>query len=214
LALAEPSLEPDFRAALQAPDRGDGQQAFIDCVLTILEEGKAPEGLRVEVYAVIVDTTRWPRNRERALHAWLALGAKDHEAHALLDDVSAGRISDPDDALAGNLLTYLYPRAISAVTLMTYWHEPKNPDFWSDYRDFWSRRVAANIPDSDLTLLLDQIVSMWANAPPSYGNHPHELQKLVDSLFAKAIRVHGDTLTPKQYVPWLGTRGPGASGSY
>jgi hypothetical protein len=200
-ALATAELATEFCGDLQAKDRSDAHQAYVDCVLTILKEGKAPITLRDDVFALINDTTRWQRIREHALDAWLSLGAPDSDVLRLLDHVTAGSVSDPDDSFAGALLLYLYPRAIPTANVMTYFHARKNPHLLGSYSWFWSCVLAERAIDEALCDLLDQVAAQDKGPLSVRAEEHYEL--MVDALFIRAIRVHGDSITPQQCSLWL-----------
>jgi len=150
--LAAPELADDFIAALESPERDEAAQAFADCVLDILAEGKGIPKLAGTLKRVVVDDTRWGRVRQTALQAWLKLMAAQHEALELLNAVIDGDINDSDDELAGLLLRHLYPGNIVPETLLRYLHIPKDGHLIGHFAVFWEHELLIKAPDSHLPI--------------------------------------------------------------
>ncbi|WP_157648482.1 NACHT domain-containing protein [Thiobacillus denitrificans] len=201
-ALADPELRDDFLSALQAPERDEASQAFVDCVLDILTEGGTPAELVPLLLDIVCDPTRWAGIRKEALQAWLKL-AEPYVALALLDDITAGRIADEDDELTGMLLRVLYPANIEPEALLRYFHTPKRSNLLGSYVWFWEEELPTAAPENHLPILLDELARH-----PEYLR-PHDvlmrsLNQMADALLARGIAIHGEEISEERLFSWLG----------
>lgn len=201
-ALADPELADDFIAALESPERNEAAQSFADCILTILVEGQALPGLATTLKNIVSDASRWGRVRTNALRAWLKQGASALEATALLDAISDGRITDSDDELAGLLLGHLYPSSIEPVALMRYLHVPKDRNLSGNFSWFWSHELPRKAPASHLPILLDQLAVR--TDLPSPDAHEFHIKRMLDTLLARGVVLHGEQIGDERLFGWLG----------
>lgn len=201
-SLADPELSNDFAAILNSPERGDAAQAFACCVLEILAQGERLPDLASTVLALVTDDTRWDRARMSALEVWIKLDGSATEALALLDAITSGQISDPDDELAGILLGHLYPQEITAANLLRYWHTPKDRDFIGSFASFWGDELPNNTPDAHLPVVLDQLVLRPDLNSPEGRTFP--IKRMVSKLLARGVASHGETVSSERLFRWLG----------
>ena len=107
-ALFDPELVPDFLAVLASPKRDDSHQAYVLCLLAILENNTLGEAMIPALKHIIEDGNYDAICRHDALEVWL-LHVSTSEAIVLLDVIHDGKIDDADDELMGMLLRNLYP---------------------------------------------------------------------------------------------------------
>lgn len=202
-ALADPALWEDFLAVLQGPERDDASQAFVDCVLDILAEGDSPEALIPVLEIVARDPGRWPAIRKDALKILLHWKGDPRLALALLDDITAERISDEDDELAGILLRELYPEQIAPEALFQHLHRPKQANLIGIYLWFWEEVLPVKAPDRHLPVLLDKLVEHPEHVYPD-ESRMRGLHEMADALLARGIALFGDSISDKRLFEWLG----------
>ncbi|MFZ2268928.1 MAG: hypothetical protein WAV95_15235 [Azonexus sp.] len=201
-ALADRDLVDDFTAILKSPKRDDASQSFVDCILAILNEGEALPELADPVKELVLDSHCRAGIREAALEVWLRLASKPQEAITLLDAISQGKIADPDDQLAGQLLRHLYPAHIRPDCLMQYLHEPKNQRRPGRFGWFWSYELPNIVPESDVPILLDQLAE--CGDPASEIFKEFDLARMVSRLLAKGIESYGERIGDERLFAWLG----------
>lgn len=201
-ALADPGLHEDFQNILQSPERDDASQSHAHCVLDILAHGDVQHKLAPTALAIVRDDTWWPRVRHAALDVWLKLTTEPQAAHTLLDEITAGRVTDHDDELAGTLLRYLYPAHLGPEALPGYLHTPKDSHLFGAYVGFWTHELLQSVPDDHLPILLDGLV----DRPEFRSNDPYErhLNRMVDALLARGLTIHGDGIDDARLFAWLG----------
>ena len=202
-ALADSALREDFLAVLQTPERDDASQAFVDCVLDILAEGECLEALIPVLETVARDPGRWPTIRKDALKIWLHWKGDPRSALTLLDDISAERMSDEDDELAGILLRHLYPEQIAPEALFQHLHKPKQTNLIGMYLLFWEGVLPVKAPDQHLSALLDELAEHPDCVYPD-DSRMRGLHEMADALLARGITLLGDSISDKRLFEWLG----------
>ncbi len=202
-ALADPALREDFLAVLQAHERDDASQAFADCVLDILGEGGEWPTLLPVLEEVVRDPRRWNVVRNDALKIWLRWSRSPQSALALLDDITAGRVTDEDDELAGILLQHLYPDHVGPESLFQHLHRPKQTNLIGIYLWFWEEELPAKAPDQHLPALLDDLVEhperVCADDLRMRGLH-----EMADALLTRGLALYGDSISDECLFAWLG----------
>lgn len=203
-ALADYALVPEFSAALTSAARDDPSQAFVACVLDILNEGTPIPALAPHLKEIIVDESRWSGTRRYALSAWLKSSPPTGEAIALLDEIDARRIEDADDELAGKLLTFLYPDAIAPEKLLGYLHPPKKSNHVGRHLMFWAYDLPRVAPDAHLPILLDQLATRSHLAFSDDFQFNFDVGRMLGGLLSRGLEVHGDAITDERLFAWLG----------
>lgn len=203
-ALADPNLAKDFAAVLKSPDRDEASQSFADCVLEILYEGEAIPELAATIKTVILDDTRWGRIRRDALPAWLKQQPPAEEAVALLDSINEGLVADPDDELAGQLLSNLYPKTIEPEDLLSYLHAPKERNLAGSYSWFWGYELPKIAPASHLPILLDQLSVRTDLSFSDEIDFSYDCWRMLGSLLTRGIEIHGEDIADERLFAWLG----------
>ena len=146
--LATPDMEDTFRAALTGPSREEHHQIHVFSLISALRHGQTPPGI-VDLMPSIVRDSHWYRAiRSAALRVFARHGADTPPAaaehDALLTEVNAGSISDPDDDLLGTLLGELYPSRLSVPEALDYLRAPRNPSYLGRYYSFWTGLAPEN----------------------------------------------------------------------
>lgn len=203
-ALADRGLAPEFTAALTSAARDDASQAFVDCVVDILNEGQSIPELVPHLRSVITDESRWSGVRRCALHAWLKSSPPHEDAIALLDAINDRRVEDSDDELAGNLLRHLYPDAIAPEILMGYLHPPRKRNHIGRHSLFWACDLPRRAPEGHLPILLDQLVARTDLTLSDDCDFSSDNARMFGGLLSRGIEVHGDAITDERLFAWLG----------
>ncbi|OYY92788.1 MAG: hypothetical protein B7Y41_14530 [Hydrogenophilales bacterium 28-61-23] len=202
-ALADPELRDDFLAALQAQERDDANQAFVDCVLDILSEGGKFPALVPVMEQVVRDPSRKSVIRKDALKIWLRWDASPQSELALLNDITTGRVADEDDELAGILLRQLYPEQIAPESLFQHLHRPKQTNLIGIYLWFWEEVLPDKAPEQQLPALLDDLVE-HPERVCSDDMRMRGLHEMADALLTRAITLFGDAISDERLFAWLG----------
>lgn len=203
-ALADPELSEDFAAALKSPERDEVSQSFAECVLDILYEGDPIPELAAILKTVILDDTRRQRIRRDAMLVWLQQRPLHDEAIALLNSINDGRAADPDDQLAGHLLQHLYPKTLEPGALLRYLHAPKEQNHIGSYIRFWGNELPRIAPASHLPLLLDLLAAQPDLAFSDEITFRFYCRRMLGSLLARGIEIHGQDITDARLFTWLG----------
>lgn len=203
-ALADPELAEDFAAVLKSPERDEASQSFADCVLEILVEGDAIPELAGTIKTVVLDETRWGRVRRDALAAWLKQQPPAEEAISLLDSINDGRVTDPDDELAGQLLRHLYPDVIKPEVLLRYLHAPKKKNYTGSYSMFWGYELKRKVPASHLPILLDHLAARTDLSLFDTIKGSFHCKRMLGALIARGLEIHGENITDERLFAWLG----------
>jgi hypothetical protein len=203
-ALADPELAEDFTAALKSSERDEVSQSFAECVLDILYEGDPIPELAATLKTVILDDTRRQRIRRDTMLAWLKQRPPHEEAIALLDSINDGRVTDPDDQLAGHLLCHLYPDAIEPKALLRYLHAPKEQNHIGSYSLFWGYEFPKIAPMAQIPILLDQLAARTDLSFSDEIDFSHDCRQMLGALLTKGIEIHGEDITDARLFTWLG----------
>ena len=180
--LAIPDMEETFRAWLADSSREKDHQILVFCLMTALRHGQAPPGL-VELMLHVVRDGQWYQGvRREALRALLRdpvlTAARGAELDALLADILAGSVGDPDDELLGTLLARLYPGRVCEHTLLQYLRAPGNTSRLGSYYAFWTRVVPENSSQEQLARLLDLLVEQYGRLRPVFVGTPGQVNLL------------------------------------
>ncbi len=202
--LADQALVPEFAAALNSAARDYASQAFVDCVLDILNEGMPIPELSEALKELALDESRWPVIRRNALEVWIKQAPADNEALALLDAINDGRLADTEDGGSGTLLRHLYPAAIAPDKLLNYLHFPKTREQINGYSMFWAYDLPRIAPDTHLPILLDQLATRNDRVLPDDFEFNFHWSRMLGGLLRRGIEVHGDLITDERLFAWLG----------
>ena len=217
-SLAAVDMEEVFRGHLRHRRRDDAGQRFVAILLESLIQGQpipAVAGLLMEIAR---DEGRWPGVRRLALDAFIRHRGWDAgaaELKALLADVGAGVVSDPDDELLGSLLIALYPANLSASEILRHLKEPKAPDgvaHFGRFHRFWGYHVPEKSTSSQLGELLDGLAERFEDFLPVLAGtlpvttiEPLGRGRVPLSLLARFLALsQEDDVSPRRLFDWLG----------
>ena len=162
--LATNDMENDFHEILTNPSRDGARQRFVLIVLQSLTHGQVIGALSDLLMRTIRDDSWWPSVRCQALDAligYVEQGTGTVDLRALLEDIHAGSVSDPDDELLGVLLKELYPKVLSASDLLKYLKIPEDPSLYGKYVSFWIRHLPESSTNMQLAELLGAITERF-----------------------------------------------------
>ncbi len=204
-------MEDVFRGFLTDPARDDAQQAFVVILIESLAHGQPLPGLADVMIDIIRDAARWPRIRKRALEAFVRNETDKErvfsELEALVADVGAERVPDPDDELLGCLLTELYPARLSVSDIMQYLRTPKRPSIVGGYVRFWTGQVPETSTNAQLAELLDVIARRYSRQEPVFvrsTDYEVFLHSVLAILLRRLLEKSQDKVDSKQLFEWLG----------
>ena len=205
-SLFAPDTAGLLRAVLADPRRDKAQQTFALFILRGLAQGTALAGMADTLLDVVRDDSRWPGVRRRALSAYLhnERGEADFKASLklVLADLSAGRTSDPEEALLAALLSALYPGGLTASEVWEFLSESDTSSF-GEYFSFWKAHLVNESPVEDLPIHLNVLIVRRDELQAALDSRG--LQDLPANLLARGLEAHGDELEPGRLYDWLGT---------
>jgi len=199
-SLFQVELRNEYLKALLNSKRDDSTQTYVVFILKVLKQSASQAQLTKELREVAADETRWERVRRHALEAWLESGVTDSQAIEFLDHLSQGKISDPNEELAGILLGKLFPKAISAAQILSYLHLPKSKNLGM-YQHFWAYEFPKSVPENDLPVVLDQLAHRRDLLSLNWVEF--HISRMLAALVARGVQVDGDRIPDKQLFTWL-----------
>ena len=203
--LASPEMEPTICDVLTDSRRDVEHKLVVEFLLRVLQEA-TPQPRMSQILLDIVRDLKWPPwVTQSALYAFMhnSAGCSDRESklRQLLEDVRAGRVSDPDNEILGKLLYHLYPREIRPSELWDYLNEKGDRRFPTTYHRFWEYILLNKLEDDDVRELLDRLHErLPALRPALESSGAHELPM---NLLARGLRVNGDELETARVYNWL-----------
>ena len=207
-SLVTPETEFKIREILADPCRDEAHQTFVLFVLRALPYGTRLPGLN-DVLLDVVRSDGWrPGVRRRALDALLRNGDGGGDIRfveslkALLAEIRAKRIPDPQGDLAGRLLWWLYPGEVSPADVWGHLAESEAPVAGGLLWRFWMDRVAKECPDADVAAHLDQLAGRRNVLRRTLGRRG--LDGVPLDLLARGLEAHGDQLDSARLYDWLG----------
>lgn len=203
-ALVTPDMEPELRRILTDSNRDPDHQILTDFVARILSQNVTSPDLSGILLRIVRDSERWPRVRTAALDAFIgSLESEDKTSKlkALLSDIQAGNVVDPDSELLGRLLAKLYPDDLPPSAVWDYLSEEGTPDLIGRCLVFWDRDLLEKSSDEEVAELLDnlekRILGLW---PALEARH---LDGLPSKLLSSGLESHGDALGKERLYNWL-----------
>ena len=91
------------------------------------------------------------------LHLMPAGDDRQRELRQLLDDISVGRVSDPDRQLAGSLLYALYPDDVGPDEVLAYVDHPSRERIHGLFEGFWHRGIVTSSSAKQAGRVLDAL---------------------------------------------------------
>ena len=203
--LASPDMKSTLRDELTTSDRDGDHQLVVEFLLSALQGGTPVPSLSQILLDIVRDETWWPRVTQTALDAFIHNSAdsanRTSELRQLLADISAGRISDPDNELLGTLLAHLYPREIQPPEVWDYLGEWDDTRLTGRYRIFWIRGLPKRSSDDDVAELLDHLQERLPGLRSALESR--RLDHLPMKLLARGLQAHGDELDTARLYNWL-----------
>lgn len=202
--LVTPDMEPELKRILTNSNRDPDHQILTDFVARILSQNVTSPDLSGILLRIVRDSERWPRVRTAALDAFIGSHKsedKTSKLKALLADIQAGNVVDPDSELLGRLLAKLYPHDLPPSAVWDYLSEEGAPDLIGRCLVFWDRDLLEKSSDEEVAELLDhlekRILGLW---PALEARH---LDGLPSKLLASGLESHGDALGKERLYNWL-----------
>ena len=227
-SLVAPDTEEAIREILTDPRRDDEQQTLVVFLLRAMPYGARLPGLTDVLLNLVRDDSRIPAVQRRALDALLLQGCCDdygpalpasreaapdallHHGRcgrhlamalkALLADVHAGEIPDPQGHLLGTLLKRLYPGDLSPAEVWRYLSESAEP--CGLYVEFWRSHLVEEASDAELAEHIDLLVSRRDDLQAALRSRG--LEELPARLLARGLDAYGERLETKRLYDWLG----------
>ena len=207
--IATPDMEDVFLHQLSKPTQGDAQQSFVLLLLLSLRHGQLLPKTADHLVKIVRDD-KWKQGiRTTALRTllrqWRSNEAVAAELEALLADVDAGSVSDPDDDLLGSLLTELYPDKLSPHDILRYLHIPKNTSLIGQYILFWRNVVPEKSTNAQLAQLLDKFVERYEYYYDKFKERKTiTLKKLPTLLLYRYLETCQEEIDANRLFDWLG----------
>ena len=205
-ALVTPEIEPQLRDVLMDFSRKQEHQSFVNFVLRVLREGSPLPNLSGILLEIVRDDTWWPGINTSALYAFLHNCQDNSERNdalkALLADIRAGRVSDPDNSLLGPLLYQLYPLELPPSEVWNYLSDTKmQKNLMNEFLWFWENRLLVVSSDEQVASLLDHLQEKLPELRPALEYH--QLEHLPLRLLARGLEAHGDKMKTVRLNNWL-----------
>lgn len=205
-SLAAPALETAFDALLTAPGRSEDDQFAVKFVLRVLSRGTPMPGLTPSILRILYDDEWRPEVAWAALDAFIRQCADPKERTStlkrILSEVQGGALRDVHNELTATVLGELYPDAIGPAEIWRHLDRCRPTSVHGRHRLFWMRTLEEKTTDEDIGMLVDALAAQR----PDLGlvdNGFGEGRASAESLLARALAVHGETLTPQQLSEWL-----------
>jgi hypothetical protein len=202
-ALATPDMQEHFKGWLQSPQRSTAHQAVLDCVLDAMEHGQSMPALADELERIVGDKTYWSGLRRSALHALCACA--DHSQDwtgplRILEALRQGKLEDDHNDLLGVLLRHLYPKAIPAKALWSY-YKASSPTHINHHWEFWKYLATRYAPREDISVLMDGLLA--TNIRLRSAADEHHLREMIGALLHEAIVHIAEQTTVERVYAWL-----------
>ena len=208
--LATPDMAESFRRILTGPARDDGRQSLVFMLLVSFKHCDAVPGFADLILDVVRDDT-WEHGVRTAALDVLIRHGRDADSpavdlRALLAEIDAGTISDPDDDLLGSLLTKLYPAELTVPGLLPYLRTPGSPSYLGNYFQFWAVHVPETSTVAQLSELLNLIVENIDGLRPVLVGRRGEvtfLRRVPFLLLKKVIVALHEDVSTRRLRAWL-----------
>lgn len=178
---------------------------FSRFVLLALTHGKPLPEFADFLFDLACQPHHWVQLPRIALSAFinncLDIVDRDRKLKQLLDDIHSGRRSDWDNELLGTALTKLYPKCITASEIWEYLPAAKATVFLGPSDNFWRYRFIEQSSDSDVEVLMDELVTRRNKLMPAL-----KLLRLAGvplNLLARGIELYGHKLNTVRLCNWL-----------
>ncbi len=208
--LTSDDMEPTLVEILSNPSRDPEHESLVQFLLSLLSRGVPLPNLAPQLLGMAKDESRWPYVRTSAVDALIQIKSepeqRTEDLKSLLDQITAGTISDPDSEMKGVLLSYLYPRDLPARILWCYLTERSNPQFYGMDTHFWGHRLLEQTSDQDVSDLLDELLVRHADVWSALKSH--HADEIPLRLLARGLSAFGDDLPLPRLYQWLSAAAP------
>ena len=208
--LTSDDMEPTLVEILSNPSRDPEHQSLVHFLLSLLSRGVPLPNLAPQLLGMAKDESRWPYVRTSAVDALIQIKSepeqRTEDLKSLLDQITAGTISDPNSEMKGVLLSNLYPRDVPAGVLWGYLTERSNPQFFGMDTHFWGYRLVEQSSDQDVADLLDELLVRHADVWSALKTHHADEVPL--RLLARGLSAFGDDLPLPRLYQWLSAAAP------
>jgi len=200
---------------LEDPDRNDGRQSLVDFLVNTLVHAQPLDGVAEKLMKIIRDESRWPRIRNSAIKAFVQQRGDEEQAlldlKILMQDVYAGKVSDPDDDLLGRLLEATYPRVLSGTEVLDYLRIPRINQYLSN-EVFWTLILPRQSDCAKIAELLDELAVRYdpLDAETQQTNRRIKLSTEVPLILLARFLADceaASALEPQRLFNWLGVAG-------
>lgn len=203
-ALVSADMADDILAILQRPERDQGHQVYIDCLLDGLLHSELMPALSPALAAWVADPAAYEGNRVTAMQAWQRhcpeadKGAQERE---WLEAMKADCFSDPSDRLLGIVLQDAYPERIGPAEVLDYLRPQRVGGTLVQYTAFWEWHLLGKTRPGDAATLVDRWVQLFPSREAEPGHD--RLRSLTGKLLAQALRESGDEISDGKLYEWL-----------
>ena len=210
-------MEPSLKTVLNDSNRDQNHQIFTRFVLEVLRGGAPLPSLYEILLKIVRDDTWTPSINTSALdvliHNCPDSQDKTNDLKALLADIYAKRVSDPNDELLGTLLIQLYPQELTPSEVWDYLSGTGDRLFFGRYYRFWQTRLVGKSSDEQVVELLDDMAERLPALRSALRSHPSRYLPI--RLLARGLKAHGDQIDKERLYNWLNVvESPGVEGSW
>ena len=206
-SLATSDMQPAIEEILRDTGREPEHQSFVGFVLDVLLHGSMLPGLADSLLALVYDDTWSSHVNALALRAFLhhCPGGvqKTNKLKALLAEVHAGVIPDPDEELRGLLLSSLFPRDVSPSEVWRYLTATEDTRVIGSCWWFWIQQIPDESSDEEAVELLDGLARRFPEVRSALETRREVRQTPTTQLLARALDFRGDTIDIGRLYDWL-----------
>ena len=210
-------MESALKTVLNDSNRDQNHQIFTRFVLEILRGGIPLPSLYEILLKIVRDDTWTPSINTSALdvliHNCPDSQDKTNDLKALLADIYAKRVSDPNDELLGTLLIQLYPQDLPPSEVWDYLSGTGDRLFFGKYYRFWQASLVGKSSDEQVAELLDDLAERLPALRSALRSHPS--RRLPIRLLARGLKAYGGKIDKERLYNWLDVvESPGVEGSW
>ena len=208
-SIVTPELADSIKGSLSDPNREPAHQMYLVFLLEVMTGATPlPELFDTIVDLVKDDTRSLPVRRrgiETIIESCTLIEAKTETLRELVEDIRAGRVSDPENELLGTALHELYPEQIEPDAIWEYLDSPAHPFYMGSFGLFWERGII-NLASQDrqgLPALLDSLCERGEELRQLLIKH--HLEHLPALLLAHTLERDESSIEPRRLYEWLST---------
>ena len=209
-SLCKPDMVDTLKEYLGPSQRDSIPNQILDLLLRSLTE--IEDGWRDQLSSLVplisqlaLDPTTQPDVRLAALLAFARIKGSESEVGATfseaLDAVRDSSVADPDDDIAGSLLSILYPHFIAPGRIWTYASLMHHGTVRGESWNFWRHVLCDETPSDELANLLDGFADdaerLWPLLASGFA------EEVPWRLLLRALREIGDKTEPERLYRWI-----------